>query len=106
MCLEQNSIGKRPKDFEASGFPSCILNNTHFFGDVQQTKWSMQKVLLYYEDFVYQASELYSPCYQQTKWYMEKIPCVTGLYVPSIRTTTYVCNRVNTSFCTKDQKTH
>ena len=22
---------KGPKDFEASGFPSCILNNTHFF---------------------------------------------------------------------------
>ena len=74
MCLEQNSIGKRPIDFEASGFPSCVLNNTHFFwnqsqkskkfhdvrksGDVQQTKWYMQKVLFYYEDFVYQASEL------------------------------------------------
>ena len=22
---------KGPQDFEASGFPSCILNNTHFF---------------------------------------------------------------------------
>ena len=74
MCLKQNSIGKHPKDFKASGFPSCILNNTHFFwnqsqkskkfhdvrksGDVQQTKWYIQKVLFYYEDFVYQASEL------------------------------------------------
>ena len=29
-----------------------------------------------------------------------------GLYVPSVKTTTYVCNRFNTSFCTKDQKTH
>ena len=27
-------------------------------GDVQQTKWFIQKVLFYYEDFVYQASEL------------------------------------------------
>ena len=26
--------------------------------DVQQTKWYMQKVLCYYEDFEYQASEL------------------------------------------------
>ena len=50
---------KGPKDFEASGFSSCILNNTHFFWnqsqkskkfhdvrksrDVQQ--WCMQKVL-------------------------------------------------------------
>ena len=31
LCLEQNSIGKRPKCFKASGFPCCILNNTHFF---------------------------------------------------------------------------
>ena len=29
-----------------------------------------------------------------------------GLYVPSVKTTTYVCNRFNTSFCTKDHKTH
>ena len=29
-CLEQNSIGKRPKDFKASDFPCCILNNTQF----------------------------------------------------------------------------
>ena len=27
-----------------------------------------------------------------------------GLYVPSVKTTTYVCNRFNT-FCTKDHKT-
>ena len=27
-------------------------------------------------------------------------------YVPSVKTTTYVCNRFNTSFCTKDHKTH
>ena len=31
ICLEQISIGKRPKYFKASGFPCCILNNTHFF---------------------------------------------------------------------------
>ena len=72
MCLEQNSIGKRPKDFETSGFSSCVLNNTHFvwnqsqkskkFHDVGKSRdvqqWYMQKVLFYYEDFVYQASEL------------------------------------------------
>ena len=31
ICLEQISIGKRPKCFKASGFSRCILNNTHFF---------------------------------------------------------------------------
>ena len=31
ICFEQISVGKRPKYFEASGFPCCILNNTHFF---------------------------------------------------------------------------
>ena len=72
MYLEQNSIGKHPKDFEASGFTSCILNNTHFFSnqsqksktfhDVRKSRnvqqWYMLKVLFYYKDFVYQASEL------------------------------------------------
>ena len=29
-----------------------------------------------------------------------------GLYVPSVKATTYVCNRFNTSFCTKEHKTH
>ena len=31
MCLEQNSIRKRRKDFEASRFPYCILNKTQYF---------------------------------------------------------------------------
>ena len=80
--LEQNSIGKRPKDFEASGFPSCVLNNTHFFETSHRNQKNVMmsgKVrtfskqngicksyfedLLYYEDFVYL-------CYRQTKWYM------------------------------------
>ena len=29
-----------------------------------------------------------------------------GLCMPSVKTTTYACNRFNTSFCTKDLKTH
>ena len=31
---------------------------------------------------------------------------IQGLYVPSVKTTTYVRNRFNTSFCTKGHKTH
>ena len=29
-----------------------------------------------------------------------------GLYVSSVKTTTYVCNSFNTSFCITDHKTH
>ena len=29
-----------------------------------------------------------------------------GLCVPSVKTTTYVCNRLNTSFCARDHKTN
>ena len=67
-------------------------------GDVQQTKWYMQKLLFYYEDFAYQASEL-KPMLSINKVVHE------GWYVPSVKTTTYICNRFNT-FCTKDHKTH
>ena len=31
ICLQQISIGIRPKYFKASGFPCCILNYTHVF---------------------------------------------------------------------------
>ena len=29
-----------------------------------------------------------------------------GLCLPSVKTTTYVCNRFNTSFCAEDHKTN
>ena len=29
-----------------------------------------------------------------------------GLWVPSVKTTTYICNRFNTSFCARDHKTN
>ena len=41
ICLEQISIGKRPKYFKASGFPCCILNNTHFFWN---RPWKLKKI--------------------------------------------------------------
>ena len=49
----------------------------------------------------YTKLQCYSLCYRQTKWYMQKKPSV-----PSIKTTTFACNRFNTSFCTEDHKTH
>ena len=35
-CLEQNYIGKRPKDFEANGFYCYIIDNTHIFWNQSQ----------------------------------------------------------------------
>ena len=95
ICLEQNSIGKRPKDFEASGFPSCILNNTHFFwnqsqksykfhdvrksGGVQQTRLYIYKKYFFIMRVSYTKLQSYSLCYRQTKWFMQKIPSATGI---------------------------
>ena len=97
ICLEQNSNRKHPKDFEASGFPYCILNNTHFFWNShgnkkncmisqekwgrQQTKWYMQKVPFYDQDDVY----------EQQNSICRRYCLLQGLCVPSVRTTTYVC---------------
>ena len=55
---------------------------------------------------LYTKLQSYSLCYRQTN-YMQKIPSVTRIiYMLSVKTTTYVSNRFNTSFCTKDHKTH
>ena len=35
-CLEQNYIGKRPKDFEANGFYCYIIDNTYIFWNQSQ----------------------------------------------------------------------
>ena len=39
---------------------------------------------------------------------MQKIHVLLSqdLYVPSVKTTTYVCSEFNTYFCTEDHKTH
>ena len=35
-----------------------------------------------------------------------RYPLLQGLCVSSVKTTTYVCNRFNTSFCARDHKTN
>ena len=120
ICLEQNSIGKRPKDFEASDFPSCMLNNAHFFWnqsqkskkfydvrkseDVQQAKWYTQKVLLLWGFCIPSFRAVAHAIDKQSGTCRRYLP-LQGLYVASVKTTTYVCNRFDTSFCTKDHKT-
>ena len=76
VCLEQNSTGKRLKDFQAGGFPCCILHNTYFFlkpvTEIKKTKQnktkksrckesrgiSQRKAPFYDEDYIYQDSKL------------------------------------------------
>ena len=85
ICLEQISIGKRPKYFEASGFPCCILNNTHFFwnrsrkskkfhdvrksGDVSK-QIGISTRYLFMMRTICTKLQSYSLCYRQTKRYM------------------------------------
>ena len=76
-------------------------------GDVQRTKWYMQKVLFYYEDFLYQASVLQPMLSTNKVVHAEETFCYKKKpSVPSIKTTTFACNRFNTSICTEDHKTH
>ena len=47
-----------------------------------------------------------SLCYRKTKFYTQKIPSVTGIICGKSQNYNIVCNRFNSSFCTKDHKTH
>ena len=67
ICLEQISTGKRLKYFKASGFPWCILNNTHF----SETGYHSQKIRLSEDNWRR----------QQTKWYIQKVPCYDQGYL-------------------------
>ena len=62
----------------------------------QQTKWYMQKVPFYDKDYVY----------QQQGGICRRYLLLQGLCVPSVKTKTYVCNRFNTYFHTKNHKRH
>ena len=105
ICLEQNSIGKRPKDFEASGIPSCILNNTNFFktshrnqknimsGKVE--KFSKQNDI--FKKYFFIMRILYLQSFRAIAFAIDKqsgackrYPLLQGLSVTSVKTTTYV----------------
>ena len=55
---------------------------------------------------LYTKLQSYGLCYRQTSGKCRRHLLLQGLYVPSAKTTTYVCNSFNASFCTKDCKTH
>ena len=97
IYLEQDSTGKRPKDFEAGVFPCCIL---HKITEISRCK----------EQWVHQQTEdtflwwgLCIPSFKNTAYVIDKQSCI---FLPSIKTITYLFNGLNTSFCAKDHETH
>ena len=54
---------------------------------------------------IYNRLLTYSLCCQQTKGCMSKCLLLKGLCEPNVETTTYVCNRFNSPFCARDNKT-
>ena len=85
---------KRLKEFEASGFPSCILNNAHFFETSHKNQkgftmsgkvgtFSKQNGIwrryFFLMRILYTKLQSCSLCYRETNWFMQKIPSVTGI---------------------------
>ena len=86
--------GKRLKEFEASGFPSCILNNAHFFETSHKNQKSFMmsgkvgtfskqngicRRYFFLMRILYTKLQSCSLCYRETNWFMQKIPSVTGI---------------------------
>ena len=112
--------GKRPKEFEASGFPSCILNNAHFFETSHKNQKSFMmsgkvgtfskqngicRRYFFLWGFCIPNSRAAAYVIEKQTGSCRRSLLSQGLYVQSVKTTTYVCSRFNTSFCNKDHKT-
>ena len=85
---------KRLKEFEASGFPSCILNNAHFLETSHKNQKSFMmsgkvgtfskqngicRRYFFIMRILYTKLQSCSLCYRETNWFMQKIPSVTGI---------------------------
>ena len=110
ICLEQCSIGKCPKIFEASGIHYCILNNTQF---LKTSHWN-QKISSGTSALA--KKKVYAKC--TFVWWWLCIPSfrtivyvvdkqsgicrryilLQGLCVPSVKSTTYVWNKFKVEF--------
>ena len=82
ICFEQISVGKRPKYFEASGFPCCILNNTHFFWN--RSRKSKKKKCMMSGKVEMSAKKMVYPEGTFFSW---------GLWLPSLKTIAYVVDK-------------
>ena len=117
--LEKVSIRKCPKYFKASGFPCCILNKLTFSEaghDNQKNVIIWRKVGTSTNKMVYPEGTflwwgLFIPGFKTIAYVLDKQSDICRTYlllhrlcVLSVKTTTYVCNRFNTSFCARDHK--
>ena len=106
---------------KASGFPCYILNNTHFFWN-----WSRKSKKLHdlgksgdvskqmvYPEGTFLWWGLFIPSFKSIACVVDKqndicrgYLLLQGLCMPSVKTTTYACNRFDTSFFARDHKTN
>ena len=99
----------------------CVLNNTHFFETSHRNQKNFMmsgKVGRSANKMVYAKGTFLLwgfcvPRFRAIAYVIDKQSgtcriylLLQGLYVSSIKATTCVCNRFNTSFCTKDHKAH
>ena len=108
ICLEQNSIGKCPKDFEATGFHCCILNNTQLLNTSHGNEKSFMisgKVGTSGNKVVYALTSLWQrlciPSLRTIAYVVDKQSGICrryillqGLCVSSVKNTIYAYNRV------------
>ena len=109
------SIGKRPKYFKASDFPCCVLNNTHFFLNRSRKLkkfiiWgkvgTSTNKMVYPEGIFFMMRVTIAYVVDKQNYIWRRYLLLQRLCVPSVKTTTHVCNRFNTSFCARDHKTN
>ena len=74
-------------------------------GDVQQTKWYMQKLLVLLWGFCIPSFRVIAYVIDKQSGTCRRYPLLQWLYVPSVKTTTCVCNSFN-NFCNTDHTTH
>ena len=109
IYLEQNSIEKGPKSFEASGFPCCILNNTQFVTTSHEIKKRSEKVgtsanKMLYANYTFLWWRSCIRSIRTTAYVVDKQSGICRRYlllqvcVPSVKTATNACNRIKMDF--------
>ena len=109
VCVEQISLGKRPKYFEVSGYPCCILNNAHFFWNRSQKLKKFHDVTksgdVSKQNGISRTMRIINTKLQNLLMlstneaiYVENTFSYRDYVCQVSKTTTYVCNRLNTSF--------
>ena len=82
------------------------FHNVRKTGDVSKQNGISRRYILFMMRIIYTKLQTHSLCCRQTKGCMQKYFLLQGLCVPGVKTTTYVWNRFNTSFCVRDHQTN